>query len=175
MNEPSKHIAPYGVDALHEGATLHPCRAPFPFTIQRCPIEIRPAEELTLGGRKLERSQQVRGGGKRLDVGQVSQHLGSAVRHVMNKGRKRERSIDLGSGQRWWKQRYETMSWRSDQASSGACASGPRMCFKACKAACLVTMRENGQVTMVVSTSNFGASTDTPNGPVATSEVIDGE
>jgi hypothetical protein len=62
MDEPGKGIAPCGVDTLHEGATLHPIRAPIAFAIQRRTIEIRTAEDLALGRRELVWGHQVRSG-----------------------------------------------------------------------------------------------------------------
>ena len=59
----------------------------------------------------------------------------------------------------------EQMSWRAGQVSS-ACALGPRRDLRAWDAVCLMMMRENGQVTMAVSSSSGGASTDMPNGAV---------
>ena len=140
------------------------------FAIQRRTIEIGAPEDLTLGRREVERRQKVRRGGETLDVRKMTQHLGEAVRHMnklrKEKKKKKEREIDLCSGHNWWKDMYEQISWRSDQVSSEAWASGPRRVFKACDDASLVMIKENGQVTMVVSSSSLGASTDMPNGPV---------
>ena len=59
---------------MHEGPTLGPFCAPIAFAIQRRTVEIRAAEDLALGGREMERGQQGRCGGERLDVRNMTQH-----------------------------------------------------------------------------------------------------
>jgi len=79
-NEPGERIGPCGVDVVHEGSALDPLCAQVAFAIQGRTVEIGTAEDLALGGREMERRQQVRSRGKTLDVRKMSQRLGGAVR-----------------------------------------------------------------------------------------------
>ena len=164
-NEPGERIAPCRVDALHEGETLRPIRPQIALTIQGRAVQVGAAKELALGRREIEGCQKRFGGGKTLDIGKMAQGLREAVRVQVNTAREDEDGIDLDGGQMWWKHRYAAISCRSCHASSAPCASGPRTVFSASNDESLVMMRENGAVTMVVSSSSLGASTATPHGP----------
>ena len=78
MDEPGEGIGPGGVDAVHEGPTLHPFGAPIAFAIQSRTVEIRTAEDRALGRGEMERGQKGRCRGERVDVRKVSQR---GVRH----------------------------------------------------------------------------------------------